>query len=118
MRNAMLTPIARAVSRAAANYSHVNLYKHTPIAQFGDASSESRQRRIWEFGASAPLLAILSDEQNASYPIYRTVTPEDRGKTVATLFVDVWRGVAEVYVGRPSESAPVLSFRFRELWSS
>ena len=90
---------------AAANYSHMNMYKELAARQYVDPSTAHRQARIDALHPARTAddaRAILSDTADAAWPIFR-------GETLASLVLDGATGRLRVWCcGTPAaRGAPV-----------
>ncbi|CAG5117501.1 unnamed protein product [Candidula unifasciata] len=87
------------------HYIHCNNFLHLKTSEIPNlVSSVARQTRAEEFPApkkQADVLAILGDETNQEYPIYRTVRPTDYSSTSFTGIVDILHNRVEIYVENP-----------------
>ncbi|XP_060066549.1 beta-alanyl-dopamine/carcinine hydrolase-like [Ylistrum balloti] len=87
------------------SYVHTNNYKHLHVEEMDNLSSTiARMKRILEFKAPSTaqeVKTILGDTQNAEYPIYRTPSATDIGKTVATALFDLKERQMELYLDNP-----------------
>lgn len=96
------------------NYSHMNMFKHLEegiAVDLGDPSTMHRQARINDLPAPAStddIAAILGDDGDSEYPIYRDIT-----LTSSTL--DATTGVYTVWVGtNPADTAPTFVWHLKE----
>ena len=90
-------------------YVHTNHYLNLPdVRQEIGPSSRARLERARALcGATAPaeigrVLALLGDETDRDYPIYRRAVPPVGGATLCTALFDLDRRQLRVYSGHPS----------------
>ncbi|XP_033748001.1 LOW QUALITY PROTEIN: uncharacterized protein LOC117333003 [Pecten maximus] len=98
----------QAVESTMPCYVHTNSYKHLKVEEMDALSStEARMKRILEFKPPSTVeevKTILGDTKNDEYPIYRTPSTTDSGKTVATALFDLKDRKVEIYMDNPKYS--------------
>ena len=89
-------------------YFHANHYLElTDVAQIMGPSSRARVRRASQLLQDSPpvdgagVLAILGDQGDEQYPIYRTATPPDQNMTLYTALFDLDARLLRIYTGHP-----------------
>lgn len=129
LRNVELSAVLPADTRslgAGETYYHANSYLRSPTPQFDDASSDARLARLAQLpaprwpGAALDAQRLLSDEANATFPVYRSGAGDDCCATVMTALIEVSVDARGEEVGtltllpnRPSDCpAPVLQRTF------
>lgn len=92
-------------------YFHANHYLElTDIVQIVAPSSQARvgrANRLLQNGLpkdASGILAILGDQANARYPIYRTATPPDNSVTFCTALFDLNVRQLRIYTGHPTRA--------------
>ncbi|BFY99623.1 hypothetical protein BsWGS_02663 [Bradybaena similaris] len=88
------------------HYIHTNSFQHLKTSEVPNlTSSVARFKRAEEVPppkSRDDVLAILGDETNEQYPIYRTVRPTDYSSTSFTGIADILRNRVDIYVENPS----------------
>jgi len=81
------------------------------ILQSPDESTKHRQKRANEIPVPLvreDVLAILGDNEDSAWPIYRNSQPPDHVSTVATVLFDLSGKTVSVWVSNPKIDPPVL----------
>lgn len=89
-------------------YVHTNHYRNlTGVTQGIGPSSQTRLDRAQALCQATPpagpnhVLALLGDEAERDYPIYRSAAPPDRGATLCTALFDLDGRQLRIYSGHP-----------------
>jgi hypothetical protein len=92
-------------------YYHANHYREFDgVDQIVDASSRARVERAdailkeTSLRGAAGILALLGDETDAVYPIYRTATPPDGQATLCTALFDLDARRLRIYTEHPTQT--------------
>ncbi|HIC88644.1 MAG TPA: hypothetical protein EYP04_04495 [Anaerolineae bacterium] len=106
--NVEVAPDKHHVREIRGYYAHTNHYLNlTDVEQVIGASSRARLERANELlragwrPSQRAVLAILGDQADKQYPIYRTATPPDKGMTLCTALFDLDRRSLRIYTGHP-----------------
>jgi len=99
------------VREVRAPYFHANHYRD--LAEVDQIISPSSRARVERARAmmqknppqnAADVLAILGDQTNEQYPIYRTATAPDQSATFCTALFDLDARQLRIYTGRPTQA--------------
>jgi len=98
------------------SYLHSNSYTHNYFKNINQYTSQSTVNRLaraaeMERPTNPKLaLAILGDEKNKRYPIYRYGDPNDTEElaTISTALLDLDNAVVSIYGGNPTKFDPVV----------
>jgi len=91
-------------------YFHANHYLELDVDQVIHPSSRARVKRAGAILQNNPpqnaagILAILSDQTNEQYPIYRMATPPDQSATLCTALFDLDARQLRIYTAHPTRS--------------
>jgi isopenicillin-N N-acyltransferase-like protein len=104
-----VAPETHHVREIAGCYLHANHYRELAgVEQVVGPSSQARLSRAQDLVRNGPpssaagVLAILGDEDDTPYPIYRTAVLPDQGATLCTALFDLDAGWLRVYTGHPT----------------
>jgi len=96
---------------------HANHILNLPsVRQTTHASSQARVKRahaiLQDKIITQPedILAVLGDQDNVDYPIYRTARPPDDTETFCTALFDLDEKEMRVYVGHPEQPDEIMCF--------
>lgn len=98
-------------------YFHLNSYRNLKVPQYLDPSSVHRQSRMEQFSRNSvttpqQVLAILGDNHDKEYPIYRNGAPPDTDvKTVATVLFNLVTREVSIYNENPKYDKPIYVFK-------
>jgi predicted choloylglycine hydrolase len=97
-------------------FFHANHYLHlTNLAQSVSPSSRARVKRAQEIFQERPpqdaagLLALLGDQKDEKYPIYRTATDPDADQTFCTALFDLDARTLRIYTAHPAQTPEAFS---------
>jgi hypothetical protein len=100
-----VSPDAYGVHEVRGAYRHTNHYTHLEdVDQDIHPSSLCRLERAEVRPVAVDreqVLAVLDDEQDPLYPIYRTASPPDQACTLCTALFDLDRRVLSIYLDHP-----------------
>ena len=92
-------------------YFHANHYRElAPVDQVIHPSSRARVERARAMMQESPaqtaaeVLAILGDQTDEQYPIYRTATAPDQSATLCTALFDLDARQLRIYTGHPTQA--------------
>jgi predicted choloylglycine hydrolase len=91
-------------------YFHTNHYRDLAVDQIIHPSSRARVERAGAMMKQNPprstteVLAILGDQTDEPYPIYRTATAPDRSATLCTALFDLDARQLRIYTGHPTQA--------------
>ena len=118
MVNIEISPDGSDVQTTKDVYYHFNMYRRLKIEQYADTSTLHRQARADEMQKPTTadgVRAILGDQKDSEYLIYRSMRPTDGCLTAATVVYDLRRLTATVYTNNPKDMTPVLELRLPDV---
>jgi hypothetical protein len=111
-----VSPERHHVHEVRGYYVHTNHYLHlSGVAQGISASSRARLARARALCRATPptnathVLALLGDQANRNYPIYRCAIPPDRSATLCSALFDLDARRLRIYTCRPGQGSDLVS---------